>query len=154
MPGHHCKRGQRCVDDYVGRLSGPFMDRIDMHVNVNAVMASDLVGKAAQAESSDKIRDRVLDARDRQSIRFEAEGLPTSTTNATAPFQTLQEAITIVDDAERLLADAADKFQLSARAFTRILRLATTLSDLDHSDAITRYHVAEAIGYRIPNAFV
>ena len=150
-PGHHCKRGAKCVDDYMARLSGPFMDRVDMHINVGAVMARDLVGKAPQSEKSEAIRKRVQKARQRQSERYMQHGFHEGTTNASVPFTLLQQLMPIEKDAEALLAKAADQFHLSARAFSRVIRLGATLADLSGHDAIQKHDIAEALGYRLPH---
>ncbi len=156
IPGHHCKRGQRCVDDYMARLSGPFMDRIDLHVTVGQVMATDLVGKKPPSEKSEDIRKRVIDARDRQQMRYKALGLPEGHSNASAPFSIIQENIDIEAEAEQLLQEAAQRFSLSARAYSRILRIALTLFDLSfqkgqqaEKPTLLKSHLAEAIGYRV-----
>lgn len=150
-PGHHCKRGQKCVDDYMARLSGPFMDRIDMHISVGAVMAKDLVGKAAIGESSAAIQKRVEYARERQSQRYMKCNLPQGTTNASVPFTTLQQVMPLDTAAEELLTKAAEQFHLTARGFTRVIRLSATLADLAGRESIEKVDIAEAIGYRIPD---
>lgn len=148
-PEFNCKRGPnvRCAADYQSRLSGPLLDRIDLHIDVPAVTASDLI-LPAPAEGSREVSARVAQAREVQSERFAALGLAHVRTNAQAS-GTLLEEIAKPDKAGlSLLRDAADAMRLSARGYHRVLRVARTLADLDGADAIGRIHLAEALSYR------
>jgi magnesium chelatase family protein len=150
-PGFACRRGPnlRCAADYQGRLSGPLLDRIDLHVEVPAVTAADLV-LPAPTEGSRTVAERVAAARQVQAERFEALGQPGLRTNAAAQGAVL-EAIAAVDaNGRALLREAADAMHLSARAYHRVLKVARTIADLDGADEISRAHLAEALAYRAP----
>ncbi len=148
-PGHRCARGPRCRLDYQARISGPLLDRIDLRVEAPAIPAADLIRPAA-AESSATVALRVAAARQRQAERFEAAGLPSSTTNAHCP-SSLIEIVAEPDAAgQALLRDASEKLGFSARAYHRVLKVARTLADLDGVDTVGRIHLAEAIAYRLP----
>lgn len=145
-PGHTCRRGQRCADDYQARLSGPFLDRIDMRVAVPAVSASDLIAPSA-TEASEVVAKRVAAARNVQAERFRQLGSPSRTNSAAANGEIEQLAEPDAAGAQ-LLRDAADRMRFSARGYHRILKVALTIADLDGTDTVGRIHVAEAIAYR------
>ena len=146
-PGHSCRRGARCAADYQARLSGPLLDRIDIHLEIPAVSATDLM-LPSSSESSAAVAERVLRARAVQAGRAEALGLDASTTNATLPTGLLERAASLDTSSMALMRDAADRLSLSARGFHRVLRVARTLADLSGAEAITRPHLAEALSYR------
>jgi magnesium chelatase family protein len=146
-PGHTCKRGPRCAADYQGRLSGPFLDRIDLNIEVPAVSAADLALPAAREGSSD-VRARVVAARARQTARFEALGIKGVRVNAHASGHVLEQIATPSADGLALMRTAAEHLGLSARGFHRVLKVARTLADLDDVDTIARTHIAEALSYR------
>ena len=139
-----CARAPRCAADYQGKVSGPMLDRIDLHVDVAAVSAADLV-LPPPAEGSADVRARVATARALQSARYGADG---PRTNAEADGDVLETHCTPDDAGRRLLAQAAEALRLSARGYTRILRVARTIADLSGADGIGRIHVAEALSYR------
>ena len=148
-PGFSCKRGMniRCAAEYQGRLSGPLLDRIDLHIEVPAVTAADLI-LPPPSEGSREVAARVTRARDIQAERYAAMGLGNVRTNAQVSGPAL-EAVTRADPAGvALLRDAADSMRLSARGYHRILRVARTLADLDAADSVGRVHLAEALSYR------
>ena len=147
-PGHTCRRGDRCADDYQGRVSGPFLDRIDIRIDVPAVTATDMIG-SFEAESSAQVAARVLKARQRQQKRFAALGHPEIQTNATASPRLIEEIVKTDAISEKLLIQAAQKFSLSARAYHRVLKVARTLADLAGEQEVSRPHIAEALSYRI-----
>ena len=149
-PGQSCKRGPRCASDYQARISGPLFDRVDLHIEVPAVTASDLVLPPA-SENSQDVRARVTAARDRQRQRFQALGKPGVRTNAECSGQSLEEIATLDSDGQTLLRQAADSLQLSARGYHRTMRVARTLADLDGEEKVWRHHVAEALSYRGEN---
>jgi magnesium chelatase family protein len=123
------------------------MDRIDLRIEVPAVTAADLI-LPPPAEGSAEVAARVAAARDLQRERYAAAGLPQVRTNAEAP-AALLETIAQPDSAGlKLLRDAAETMQLSARGYHRVLRVARTLADLDGADKIGRLHLAEALSYR------
>jgi magnesium chelatase family protein len=147
-PGHTCRRGQACAADYQGRVSGPFLDRIDIRIDVPAVSAADMIAPA-RAEPSAAIAARVANARERQRARYAAAGHPQVMTNAAAG-ATLIEAVVDPDSESRtLLLQAAERFNLSARAYHRVLKVARTLADLAGSEKVARPHIAEALSYRL-----
>ncbi len=139
-----CSRAPRCAADYQGRLSGPLLDRIDLHVDVPAVSAADL-GLPPPAEGSVEVAGRVARARSIQTRRYEGES---ARTNAEADGEILEASATPDEAGRRLLADAAAAMKLSARGYTRVLRVARTIADLGGAGIIGRAHVAEALSYR------
>jgi magnesium chelatase family protein len=145
--GTACKRGPRCAADYQARLSGPFLDRIDLQIELPAITAADLVLPPA-AEGSADVLARVVAARQRQLARFAAHGLKGVRMNAHIAGHQLDKLAVVDADGDRLLRTAALSLQLSARGYHRTLRVARTLADLDGVDTIGRMHVAEALSYR------
>ena len=141
-PGHLCRRGERCLTEYQARVSGPFLDRIDLRIEVPAVTASDLIGPG-ESESSKTVSERVAAARAIQQQRFLEFGV-SARTNAQAP-ASLVETMTQPDDKGlAFLRDAAETLHLSARGYHRVLKLARTLADLDGLDTVGRINLAEA----------
>src|SRR5205085_10527866 len=148
-PGFSCKRGPvaRCIGEYQGRLSGPLLDRIDLHIEVPAVTASDLI-LPPPAEGSREVGERVARARALQVERYAAIGLPQVRTNAAASGRVLEDIARPDASGLALLRDAADAMRLSARGYHRVLRVARTLADLDGAEKVARVHLAEALSYR------
>ncbi|WP_099828074.1 YifB family Mg chelatase-like AAA ATPase [Oceaniglobus indicus] len=148
-PSRACARVPLCGEDYMGKISGPLMDRFDLRVDVPPVSFQDL-DLPASGESSAVVAARVADARDRQTARFDTDmGV---TVNADAE-GALLERIAAPDTAGRaLLLRAADRFGLSARGYHRVLRVARTIADLDQSDEVAEPHIAEALSFRLPAA--
>ena len=149
-PGFACKRGPnaRCAADYQARLSGPLLDRIDLHIEVPAVTAADLI-LPPPAEGSREVAARVARARAHaRRERYAALGLPHVRTNAAAQGSVLEEVARPDARGLALLRDAADAMRLSARGYHRVLRVARTLADLDGADKVGRVHLAEALSYR------
>jgi magnesium chelatase family protein len=151
-PGFACRRGpnQRCTAEYQARLSGPLLDRIDLHVEVPAVNASDLV-LPPPSEGSRDVAARVAAARALQRARFQGLGRPDLRLNADAQGAVLDEIAAPESGGLRLLSDAADAMRLSARGYHRVLKVARTIADLDQSEAVRRPHIAEALAYRALN---
>ena len=147
--GFACRRGPnaRCAAEYQGRLSGPLIDRIDLHIEVPAVTAADLI-LPPPAEGSAEVAARVTRARETQLKRYAARGLPHVRTNAAAQGPVLEEVAKPDASGLVLLREAAEAMALSARGYHRILRVARTLADLDGVDKVGRIHLAEALSYR------
>jgi magnesium chelatase family protein len=149
-PDRACGRAPRCAQDYQARLSGPLLDRIDLHIDVPAVSPADLA-LPPPAETSAEVGRRVAAARARQVKRY--AGLPEGRrirTNAEADGGLLDEIATPEPDGSALLQRAAERLRLSARGYHRVLRVARTLADLDGAATVTRRHVAGALSYRQP----
>jgi magnesium chelatase family protein len=148
-PGFACKRGpnQRCAAEYQSRLSGPLLDRIDLHIEVPAVTAADLI-LPPPSEGSREVAARVARARDIQAERYAARGLGQALTNAQVSGALLEEVAQADGSGLALLRDAADSMHLSARGYHRVLRVARTLADLDGTERVGRVHLAEALSYR------
>ncbi|MCF8476921.1 MAG: YifB family Mg chelatase-like AAA ATPase [Pseudolabrys sp.] len=148
-PGFVCKRGPnlRCAAEYQGRLSGPLLDRIDLHIEVPAVTAADLI-LPPPSEGSREVAARVARARDIQAERYAARGAPQVRCNAQASGPMLEEVSRADSAGMALLRDATDRMHLSARGYHRVLRVARTLADLDGADKVARVHLAEALSYR------
>ncbi len=151
-PGHSCKRGDACANDYQARVSGPFLDRIDLRVDVPAVSAADMIGPA-RAESSAAVAARVEKARAIQRERYLNHGQPGVYTNATASGALIEQVVNPDKESQSLLLQAAERFNLSARAYHRVLKVARTLADLAGAEKVARPHIAEALSYRLNFAF-
>lgn len=148
-PGHTCKRGDACAADYQSRISGPFLDRIDIRIDVPAVSATDMIGSAPTAEPSSVVAQRVAMARVRQRERYKAVGAPEVLTNAAASSTLIEKLVEPDRDSQTLLLMAAERYNLSARAYHRVLKVARTLADLANSEKVARPHIAEALSYRL-----
>jgi magnesium chelatase family protein len=142
--GLACARAPRCAADYQSRLSGPLLDRVDLHVDIRAVSASDL-SLPPPAEGSRDVAARVAEARSLQAVRWEGTG---ARTNAEADGRALDERINLEAEARALLDRAAEAMKLTARGWHRTLRVARTIADLAGSAGVARPHMAEALGFR------
>ena len=141
-----CARVPQCGEDYLGRISGPLMDRFDLRVEVPPVAYADL-DLPESGDSSAEVAARVAAARDLQAARFEgAEG---ARVNADAEGRLLEEIATPDAEGRALLARVAERFGLSARGYHRVLRVARTIADLDGSETVRKPHVAEAVSFRL-----
>jgi magnesium chelatase family protein len=139
-----CGRAPKCAQEYQAKISGPLFDRIDMHVDVPAVSSADLALPAPREGSRD-VAARVAAARNIQSARYAGKAIAT---NAEVDGQLLDEVAMPEADGRKLLAEAAERFKLSARGYHRVMRVARTLADLEASAGVRRVHVAEALSYR------
>ena len=131
---------------YVGRISGPLLDRIDIHIDVPAVKFRELTGDTApETDSSSTIRERVIQARARQQQRLAEEAI---FSNAVMTPRMIRRYCRIDAESEQMLERAMTRLGLSARAYDRILKVSRTTADLEGSEEIRSVHVAEAVGYR------
>ncbi|MCC0067288.1 MAG: YifB family Mg chelatase-like AAA ATPase [Rhodovulum sp.] len=145
-PARACARVPDCGADYLGRISGPLMDRFDLRIDVPPVALTDLAS-VTPGEASAVVAARVAQARAIQRDRF-AEFADVAL-NADAEGDLLQDIAAPSSAASALLADIARKFRLSARAYHRVLRVARTIADLEASEPVEKRHIAEAAGYRL-----
>ncbi|MEQ8266219.1 MAG: YifB family Mg chelatase-like AAA ATPase [Parvibaculum sp.] len=143
-----CPRVPRCVGDYQAKLSGPMLDRIDIHIEVPPVAHADLA-LPPPAEGSAEVGARVAAAREIQQARFaELVGPGSMLLNSHVEGELLDRIAAPDDAGRRLLAEAAERMGLTARGYHRVLRVARTLADLEGRDGVLRLHVAEALAYR------
>jgi magnesium chelatase family protein len=145
-PTRECRCTPLQIQRYVGRISGPLLDRIDIHVDVPAVRFKELADRGAPAgEGSAEIRERVVSARGRQLARLRGEGV---FSNAQMSPRQIRRFCAIDAECEGMLESAMTRQGLSARAYDRILKVSRTIADLEDSVEIRTAHVAEAVGYR------
>ena len=144
-PARSCARVPICGEEYLGRISGPLMDRFDLRVEVPPVAFRDL-DLPESGDSSSVVADRVAAARAIQTRRF--DGIEGVRVNADAEGQLLEQIATPDTGGRDLLLRVAQRFGLTARGYHRVLRVARTLADLDGADKIGRLHLAEALSYR------
>ena len=139
-----CSRAPRCAADYQAKVSGPLLDRIDLHIEVEALSAADLT-MPPPAEGSGAVAERVAAARSTQRQRY--AGLE-ARTNSEIDGDELEKHATPDEPGRALLTQAAQAIRLSARGYTRVLRVSRTIADLAGVEKIGRIHVAEALSYR------
>lgn len=145
-PARACGRAPGCGEDYLGRISGPLMDRFDLRVDVPPVAFSDL-DLPASGDTSETVASRVAQARDIQHDRYDA--LDGYSLNADLEGKTLETVAQPDAEGRTLLLKAADQFGLSARGYHRVMRVARTIADLEGSTAVSRPHIAEALSFRL-----
>ena len=134
-----CRCTPGIIQRYLSKISGPLLDRIDIHIEVPAVPYKELRSNGA-SESSDEIRERVQQARALQQKR--------GFVNAQMPVRLIRKQCALDEAGERTLEMAVRRMGLSARAHDRILKVARTIADLDHSESVSAKHLAEAVQYR------
>jgi magnesium chelatase family protein len=144
-PEKECICSPAQVHKYLSRVSGPLLDRIDLHIEVTPVNFNEL-SSHVRSESSALVRQRVVQARERQSLRFHQSSEVHC--NAQMADKAVREICSISVEGQTLLKTAMDRLGLSARAYNRILKVSRTIADLDQSDTIETEHLAEAIQYR------
>ena len=135
------------IERYRSRISGPLLDRIDLHVPVPALNYREL-SENASSESSADIRERVAAARGRQAVRFGTADSGLGMTNAQMPQGRIKQHGPVCVEGARLLETAVTRLGLSARGYSRVLKVARTIADLDESGMIRPQDLAEAIQYR------
>jgi magnesium chelatase family protein len=143
-PALACNQAPRCGATYQAKISGPILDRIDIQMEVMPVPITDLASLPS-GEASHSVKDRIIAARDRQHHRYHQHGI---FLNSAAEGDTLKDHTALDSKSEDLILKAADHLQLSARGYTRILKVARTLADLDNAQNIQATHIAEAINMR------
>ena len=143
-PAQGCGRAPKCAIDYQSRISGPLFDRIDLHVEVAGVSASDLA-LPSSAEGTAEVAQRVARARALQRERFAEHPIRT---NAEAEGELLDSIATPDAAGIKLLTDAAERMKLSARGYHRVLKVARTIADLAGAESVAKPHIAEALSYR------
>lgn len=143
-PTRKCICSQKQVSTYLSKISGPMLDRFDIHVEVAPVEFDD-ISSTEKAESSRIIRERVLKARQIQIERYKGTGI---TCNARITSDILSEVCPLTDGAREMLRGVFDNLGLSARAYDRILKVARTVADMDGEEVIDRRHIASAVSYR------
>ncbi len=141
-----CARAPGCGDDYMGRISGPLMDRFDLRIDVPPVAFTDL-DLPASGDTSEEISERVAQARQRQSARY--DGIDDVRVNADVDGELLKKVTSLDSEGADLLLRAAEHYSLSARSYHRVLRVARTIADLAGSEGVSSNHVAEAVSYRV-----
>ncbi len=141
---HYCRCSPSQVKKYLGKISGPIMDRIDIHITVPAVKPEELKNRKT-GETSKKIRERVVSAHEIQKKRFKNLRI---NFNSQMGRREILKFCKLEEEAEELLNSAVKTIGLSARAYNRVLKLSRTIADLSGSDLITRVHIAEALSYR------
>ena len=146
-PGHVCRRGPRCAGDYQARISGPLLDRIDIRIEVPALAASDLIRPGAERDERRGGGARRRGARDPERA-LSRRSASKVRCNAQAGADVIETVAAPERAGMRLLEDAAQAMQLTARGYHRVLKLARTLADLDGAETVARIHIAEALAYR------
>ena len=145
-PERACSKAPRCADDYQAKISGPLLDRFDMTIEVAEVPTLEMLGSPG-GEPSEVVAARVQAARQRQKQRYQQQGLAIRT-NAEISGDALHQSV-VPDSAGRaLLEQATSQMKLSMRGYTRVLRVARTIADLEGSETVTKQHIAEALSYR------
>lgn len=141
VEGKECSRVPKCGQEYLRKISGPLLDRIDMYIDVPEVKIGDYYQDKSQLETSEVVRARVIDAR-----RIQQERYKSNKTNSEAKGTELEKYL--AETARQVLYSFVDRAKISARGFYRVIKLARTLADLSLNDSIEENHIAEALSYR------
>ncbi|NLZ45406.1 MAG: YifB family Mg chelatase-like AAA ATPase, partial [Clostridiales bacterium] len=143
-PTRNCTCKPTMVSKYLSKISGPMLDRFDIHVEVSPVVF-DEISSVKKEESSERIRERVIKAREIQLKRFKGTGI---TCNARITSEIIRDVCQMTDGAVSILKKVFEKMGLSARAYDRILKVSRTIADMEQSEIIDRRHIAQAVQYR------
>ena len=143
-PSRECTCTPHQIQKYLGKISGPLLDRIDLHIEVPSLKWKE-ISSTETSETSSAIRERVGRAREIQQNRFEGQGIHC---NAQMTSTQLRKYCSLDEPSQSLLKAAMEKFGLSARAYDRILKVARTIADLDNEENLKSSYIAEAIQYR------
>lgn len=144
-PVHECSCSQKNIERYLGKISGPLLDRIDIHIEVTPVNYSELDNHTDKIESSKEIRERVNKARDIQVNRYKGENI---FSNSQLSPKNINKYCKLDTKGKKLIKEAFERLGLSARAYNKVLKVARTIADLDGKENIESCHLAEAIQYR------
>ncbi len=144
-PVHQCSCSQKNIERYLGKISGPLLDRIDIHIEVTPVAYDDLERDNSNQESSKEIRERVNKARALQLERYKNENI---FSNSQLSTKNINKYCKLDFKSKKLIKDAFEKLGLSARAYNKVLKVARTIADLEEQEVIQYHHLAEAIQYR------
>ena len=147
VEGRMCAKAPQCAEDYLAKLSGPFLDRFDLQIEVPAVSPYDLTSGKTGTGSAE-MRAQVLAAREIAAARFAAFGASGLTCNAELKSDMLEKALDMGPELRRFAAESAEKCGLTARSLNRILRLARTIADLQNEKKVSKMHLIEALSYR------
>lgn len=147
VEGRMCAKAPQCAEDYLAKLSGPFLDRFDLQIEVPAVSPYDLTSDKTGTGSAE-MRAQVLAAREIAAARFAAFGASGLTCNAELKGDMLEKALDMGPELRRFAAESAEKCGLTARSLNRILRLARTIADLQNEKKVSKMHLIEALSYR------
>lgn len=147
VEGRMCAKAPQCAEDYLAKLSGPFLDRFDLQIEVPAVSPYDLTSGKTGTGSAE-MRAQVLAAREIAAARFAVFGAAGLTCNAELKGDMLEKALDMGPELRRFAAESAEKCGLTARSLNRILRLARTIADLQNEKKVSKMHLIEALSYR------
>lgn len=142
-----CARAPSCAAEYIGKLSGPFLDRFDMQIEVPAVSSYDLTSEKSGTSSAEMLK-QVKNAREMAAERLQSAGISEMLLNAELKGEILEKILDMNKILRTFAAESAEKYGLSARGLMRILRLARTIADLQNEKKVSKMHIIEALSYR------
>lgn len=143
-PLHQCTCSQGSIDRYLGKISNPLLDRIDIHIEVSPVEYNDLKGDTEE-ETSLTIRERVRKARDIQLNRYKNQKI---FSNSQIPNKDIKKYCKLTSSSEKIMNQAFTKYKFSGRTYNKLLKVSRTIADLDGEESIQDKHILEAIRYR------